>query len=166
VQVAALDHALQEMRRVVMRPPTSAVPMPLLGRPVDLSKVLACEALAELQKSSAVSITDLAFALHLERSTVSRLMAEAEDEGLIARGSDPEDGRRVTVCLTPLGTQVVTFVQGLRVGYLNHATEVFTGEELTQLASLVGRLAHSMTESFGPWLDEAVRQSTPGAPNA
>ena len=154
MQVAALDHALQEMRRVVMRPPTSAVPMPLLGRPVDLSKVLACEALAELQKSSAVSITDLAFAMHLE------------DEGLIARGSDPEDGRRVTVCLTPLGTQVVTFVQGLRVGYLNHATEVFTGEELTQLASLVGRLAHSMTESFGPWLDEAVRQSTPGAPNA
>lgn len=159
VQVAAIDHAMQEMRRVVLRPPTSAVPMPALGRPVELSKVLACEALSELQRAGQVTISDLATALHLERSTVSRLMAEAEDEGLIERGSDPQDRRRVTVHLTAHGAQVVTFVQGLRVGYLNHATAIFTQEELTQLASLLGRLANSMTDSLVPWLDEAVRQS-------
>ena len=159
VQVAHLDHAMQEMRRVVLRPPTSTVPMPALGRPVDLSKVLACEALGELERAGQVTISELATALHLERSTVSRLMNEAEEEGLIERGSDPEDGRRVTVHLTPLGAQVVDFVQGLRIGYLTHAAEVFDTDELATLASLLGRLANSMTKSLGPWLDEAVRQS-------
>ncbi len=154
---------MQEMRRVVLRPPTSSVPMPALGRPVDLSKVLACEALRELERAGQVTITELATALHLERSTVSRLMNEAEEEGLIERGSDPEDGRRVTVNLTPLGAQVVDFVQGLRIGYLSHATEVFDEDELATLASLMGRLANSMTKSLGPWLDEAVRQSNPGS---
>ena len=161
MQIAGLDHAMQEMRRVVLRPPTSAVPMPALGRPVDLSKVLACEALRELERAGQVTITELATTLHLERSTVSRLVHGAEEEGLVERGSDPQDGRRVTVHLTALGSQVVDFVQGLRIGYLTHAAEVFDADELATLTGLMGRLANSMTKSLGPWLDEAVRQSTP-----
>jgi len=150
---------MAEMRRVVLRPPTSSVPMPALGRPVDLSKVLACEALRELERAGQVTITELATTMHLERSTVSRLVHEAEEEGLVERGSDPEDRRRVTVHLTPLGSQVVDFVQGLRIGFLTHATDVFDLDELATLSSLLGRLANSMTKSLGPWLDEAVRQS-------
>lgn len=165
--VARIDQAMQEMRRVVLRPPTAAVPMPALGRPVDLSKVLACEALAELHRDGPVTISDLAGALHLERSTVSRLMAEAEEEGLVARGSDPGDRRRVIVELTDLGRQVVAFVQSLRIGYLDHATRVFDADELSTLAGLLARLADSMTASLGPWLDEAVRQSgDAGSPSA
>ena len=160
VNVTRIDHALQEMRRVVLRPPTSAVPMPALGRPVDLSKVLACEALAELSVAGQVTISDLAAALQLERSTVSRLIAEAEEEGLVTRGSDPEDRRRVTLELSALGRAVVTFVQGLRIGYLDHATAVFDADDLSRLADLLTRLADSMTASLGPWLDEAVRQSS------
>lgn len=160
VNVTRIDHALQEMRRVVLRPPTSAVPMPALGRPVDLSKVLACEALAELSVAGQVTISDLAAALQLERSTVSRLIAEAEDEGLVTRGSDPGDRRRVTLELSAHGRSVVTFVQGLRIGYLDHATAVFDADDLARLADLLTRLTDSMTTSLGPWLDEAVRQST------
>ena len=143
---------MQGMRRLVTRPPSASVPMPGLGRPVDLSKVLACEALAELSRGGPVTITDLSTAMHLERSTVSRLVGEAEAEGLVERGTHPDDRRMVTVTVTPLGQQVVDFVQGLRVGYLGHAAGVFTDDELATLADLLGRLAESMLGSFEPWL--------------
>jgi DNA-binding MarR family transcriptional regulator len=130
--------------------------MPGLGRPVDLSKVLACEALAELSRGGPVTITDLSTAMHLERSTVSRLVGEAESEGLVERSTHPDDGRMVTVTVTPLGQQVVDFVQGLRVGYLGHATGVFDDAELATLADLLGRLAESMLTSFEPWLQAAT----------
>lgn len=152
---------MQGMRRVVMRPPVMAVPMPRLGRPVDLSKVLACEAVGELsRRPGPVTISDIAGALHLERSTTSRLIAEAEDEGLVTRGSLPEDGRRVSVALTPLGAEVVNFVHGLRIAYLDHACTVFDDEELATLGELLTRLADSMTDSLAPWLEDAVRHSS------
>ena len=153
LSVARVDHAMQGMRRLVTRPPSASVPMPGLGRPVDLSKVLACEALAELSRGGPVTITDLSTAMHLERSTVSRLVGEAEAEGLVERSTHPEDGRMVTVTVTPLGQPVVDFVQGLRVGYLTHATGVFSPQELQTLADLLGRLAESMLQSFEPWLE-------------
>lgn len=153
LSVARVDHAMQGMRRLVTRPPSASVPMPGLGRPVDLSKVLACEALAELSRGGPVTITDLSTAMHLERSTVSRLVGEAEAEGLVERSTHPEDGRMVTVTVTPLGQQVVDFVQSLRVGYLTHATGVFSPQELETLADLLGRLAESMLQSFEPWLE-------------
>ena len=152
---------MQGMRRLVTRPPAAAVPMPGLGRPVDLSKVLACEALAELSRGGPVTITDLSAAMHLERSTVSRLVGEAEAEGLVERSTHPEDGRMVTVTVTPRGQEVVDFVQGLRVGYLQHATGVFTDDEMTTLADLLGRLAESMLGSFEPWLNAVTEATSP-----
>jgi DNA-binding MarR family transcriptional regulator len=154
---------MQGMRRLVTRPPSASVPVPGLGRPVDLSKVLACEALAELSRGGPVTITDLSHALHLERSTVSRLVGEAESEGLVERSTHPDDGRMVTVTVTDLGRQVVDFVQGLRVGYLRHATEVFDDEEMATLADLLGRLAESMIVTFEPWLQDVTSTPTPPA---
>ena len=152
---------MQGMRRLVTRPPSASVPMPGLGRPVDLSKVLACEAVAELSRGGPVTITDLSTAMHLERSTVSRIVGEAEAEGLVERSTHPDDGRMVTVTVTPLGQQVVDFVQGLRVGYLRHATDVFSDAEIQTLAELLGRLAESMLGSFEPWLHGVM--GSPGA---
>ena len=160
LSVARVDHAMQGMRRLVTRPPSASVPVPGLGRPVDLSKVLACEALAELSRGGPVTITDLSSAMHLERSTVSRIVGEAEAEGLVERSTHPDDGRMVTVTVTPLGQQVVDFVQGLRVGYLRHATDVFSDAEIQTLADLLGRLAESMLGSFEPWL-QGVTQAPP-----
>ena len=153
---------MQSMRRVVLRPPALAVPMPRLGKPVDLSKVLACEAIGDLStRPGPVTISDVAAALQLDRSTTSRLVAEAVDDGLVSRGSLPEDGRRVSVALTPLGVELVDFVHGLRVAYLDHACSIFDDAELSTLGSLLSRLADSMAESLAPWLDSAVRHSTP-----
>ncbi|MGA0946752.1 MAG: hypothetical protein ACO3UW_13400 [Candidatus Nanopelagicales bacterium] len=73
------------------------------------------------------------------------------------RSTHPDDGRMGTVTVTALGQQVVDFVQGLRVGYLRHATDVFSDEEIATLADLLGRLAESMLVSFEPWLQGVTR---------
>ncbi|MBM3690246.1 MAG: MarR family transcriptional regulator [Actinobacteria bacterium] len=162
-----MDQAMQSMRRVVLRPPALAVPMPRIGKPVEISKVLACEAIGELSKRPGpVTISDVAAALQLDRSTTSRLVAEVEEEGFVTRGSLPEDGRRVSVALTPLGAEIVEFAHGLRVAYLDHACAVFTDDELAILGSLLWRLADSMGESLAPWLESAVRYSTPADSSA
>lgn len=158
---------MQSMRRVVLRPPALAVPMPRIGKPVEISKVLACEAIGELSKRPGpVTISDVAAALQLDRSTTSRLVAEVEEDGFVTRGSLPEDGRRVSVALTPLGSEIVEFVHGLRVAYLDHACAVFTDDEIAILGSLLSRLADSMGESLAPWLESAVRYSTPADSSA
>ena len=153
---------MQAMRRVVLRPPALTVPMPRLGRPIEISKVLACEAIGDLaNRPGPVTISDVAAALQLDRSTTSRLVAEAEEDGLVTRGSLPEDGRRVSVALTPLGTEVVDFVHGLRIAYLDHACAIFDDAELATLGAMLSRLADSMAESLAPWLETAVRHSAP-----
>ena len=54
-----------------------------------------------------VTVKDVADELDLEHSTVSRLLGEMEDDGLVTRGADPADRRRTTVALTDLGRAVV-----------------------------------------------------------
>ena len=116
LSVARVDHAMQGMRRLVTRPPSASVPMPGLGRPVDLSKVLACEALAELSRGGPVTITDLSTAMHLERSTVSRLVGEAEAEGLVERSTCVEDGRGVLCVMTDAGFDLLRRAAPVHVG--------------------------------------------------
>ena len=51
------------------------------------------------------SITDLAGTLLLRHHSTVELAARAEDAGLVVRHTDPRDGRRQQVVLTPLGEE-------------------------------------------------------------
>lgn len=160
-EVRRLDQALQSMRRVVLRPPGMTLPIPALGRAIDLSKILACEAIADLALEGEVTITDVAQALQLERSTTSRLVSEAEEEGLVSRAAHPQDRRRVLVEVTPLGREVIAFTHGLREAYLGHATEVFSDEELRDLVGLLGRLSDSLAATLAGWLTGQAASASP-----
>lgn len=162
IEVRRLDQALQGMRRVVLRPPGMSLPIPALGRSVDLSKILACEAIADLSAEGEATITDVAHALQLERSTTSRLVGEAEEEGLVTRAAHPEDRRRVLVEVTPLGRDVIAFTHGLREAYLGHATEVFSDDELRDLVRLLGKLSDSLATTLAGWL---AAQAAPPPPS-
>lgn len=158
VEVMNLDHVLQSMRRVVLRPPGMALPIPALGRSVDIAKVLACEAVADLTVEGEATISDIAAALHLERSTTSRLVGEAEEEGLVVRESHPEDKRRVNVTITPLGREVIAFTQGVRQAYLAHASGVFTDAELATFVTLLTRFSDSLSTTLAQWLSNQTTQ--------
>ncbi len=153
IDVTRLDHTLQRMRRVVLRPPGVGIAIPGLGRPVDIAKVLACEAIADLtEQIDPVTVTDVATALQLERSTVSRLLGECENEGLITRTPVPGDGRRVGLAITADGECAVAGSAILRAQFLQAVTERFCDEDLAALVGLLERFADSLTDTFPHWL--------------
>jgi DNA-binding MarR family transcriptional regulator len=61
-------------------------------------RVLAC-----LQDADGAMITHLARIALAEQSRLTRIIAQMEERGLVVRRSDPDDGRRVRVFLTPQG---------------------------------------------------------------
>ena len=73
------------------------------GHPVSLSQAFA---LHELDAGTPLSQRDLAARLGLEKSSVSRLAAELERKGLLARERDPDNHRQYRLRLTDKGRAV------------------------------------------------------------
>jgi DNA-binding MarR family transcriptional regulator len=73
------------------------------GHPVSLSQAFA---LHELDIDTPLSQRDLAERLGLEKSSVSRLAAELERNGLLVRERDPDNHRQYRLSLTAQGRAV------------------------------------------------------------
>lgn len=144
--VDALDHAFMHMHRLKMTRPTEGIYVPELGRSVDVAKIFACLAVAELTRSRGesgepVTVKDVAQVSHLEHSTVSRLLGDAEEEGLVRRGPHPQDGRRTTVTLTPDGQRAVDAFAVARVAFIGKFLAGWDVADIAKLAELLERLA-------------------------
>lgn len=147
-----LDRTMLRLRRLMTRMPTTSLPIGGLNRSVDLAKVVACEAIGELgADGDAVTVKDVANALGLDQSTLSRLLGEAEAEGLVERSPHPDDRRRVIVTLTPTGVLAVDGAARARTCLLGFLLESFTDDDLQLLASLMDRLAVSVDERMSSW---------------
>lgn len=143
--VDTLDKAFRRLRKSMIRPPAGQVPVPALGRQLDMAKVFACDAVAELRATHAtVSVKDVATELDLEHSTVSRLLGEVEEDGLLVRGTDPADRRRTTVELTDLGRAVVTDATAMSRFFTRILLAEWAREDVEALTALMGRLAETV----------------------
>jgi DNA-binding MarR family transcriptional regulator len=143
--VDTLDRALRRLRKSMIRPPQGLVPVPALGRQLDVAKIFACDAVAELAPGHpVVSVKDVAAMLDLEHSTVSRLLGEMEDDGLVTRGSDPADRRRTTIALTGLGRAVVADATTMTRFFTRLMLSDWPREDVEELTRLMGRLAETV----------------------
>lgn len=143
--VDTLDRAFRRIRKTMIRPPAGQVPVPALGRQLDMAKVFACDAVAELSaRGDSVSVKDVATELDLEHSTVSRLLGDVEADGLVVRGVDPADRRRTTVELTELGTAVVVDATAISRYFTRILLAEWPKEDVEQLTRLMGRLAETV----------------------
>lgn len=149
-QLERLDRALLRMRRTVIRPESTAVPIPALRRTVDLAKVLACLAISDLQGPDdprrPVAVKDVAIALTLEHSTASRLLAETEAEGLIDRSTDASDRRRTVVHLTPTGEEVVAQSSAIRTWSIDAILSQWSPDELSAFTALIEKFSDTIEE--------------------
>lgn len=143
--IERLDRALLRMRRTVVRPEITSVPIPALGRTVDLAKVMACLVIADLQAledpAPPVTVKDVAAALELEHSTASRLLTEAEAEGLVIRRTDPTDRRRTVAELTSTGQAVVEQSSAIRAWAIDAMLSEWPATDLTAFTELVERFS-------------------------
>lgn len=73
------------------------------GQPVSVSEAYA---LAELSREGGLTSSDLVERLRLEKSTVSRLVAQLAGRGWLERRPHPKDGRALALHLTPEGVRV------------------------------------------------------------
>lgn len=143
--VDSLDRAFRRLRKSMVRPPAGMVPVPSLGRQLDIAKIFACDAVSELsERSSTVAVKDVAAALDLEHSTVSRLLGEIEEDGLVRRGVDPADRRRTTVSLTPLGTAVVADSTAMTRFFTRILLAEWPRRDVEDLTRLLSRLADTV----------------------
>jgi DNA-binding MarR family transcriptional regulator len=84
---------------------------------------------------------DLAKAVVLSASGLSRRVDRLENSGLVKRERSPDDGRSIEAVLTPDGERWFERVSDFHLdGVRRHFAERFTDEELETLAALLGRL--------------------------
>ncbi len=111
------------------------------------------DALRQLRNSPAgrLRMTDLAERVLLTRSGLTRLVNRLEDEGLVERVPDPEDGRATLAGLTPDGRRRLadahrTHVEGIR----RHFVGPLKREHLEALADAWRRLSSSPADAAAP----------------
>ena len=100
--------------------------------------------LAHLKSVGPLRAADLAEHACLDPSTVSRHLRTLEDDGLLMRTPDPDDGRATQLQVTPKGEQIVDEARGQRLALLDDALEGWSERDVATLTRLTRRLAESM----------------------
>ncbi len=71
-----------------------------------------CHLLLEVDRRGPITARELASALGLDKSTLSRTLDGLAEAALVARAPDPEDGRAQRVTLTAAGREAVRRIDG------------------------------------------------------
>ncbi|HEV7679173.1 MAG TPA: MarR family transcriptional regulator [Candidatus Dormibacteraeota bacterium] len=132
-------------RRVRSKPPLVTGDHPYLDSAIDAL----CAVLVE---RGPMRLTDLAAALWLDKSTVTRQVATLEAAGLATRVADPSDGRAALVGLTDAGRDLLArFRQARREG-IGDTLAGWTAAEVAQFAALLERFNRDVEATQRPRL--------------
>lgn len=123
------------------------------GQPMSTS---AAHALTEVAGSEGLSQGELGARLGLEKSTVSRLVAEMERSGWLRRRRDEVDGRVVRLQLTEQGQRVADRVASARAALFDQLAERISGRERALVERALDVLVRAVTESKEPRHDTTM----------
>lgn len=113
-------------------------------------------ALRSVAKHGPLTFGDLATRLGLDRTTVSRLAASLQDQGLVAREADARDKRKAWLEVTDAGRTLLDGLNGVSRQYYEVATSEWTPEERAAAGAMFDRLRHDLLRLQ---FDEAGRAS-------
>ena len=99
--------------------------------------------LAKLNVLAPIRLSDLAGALELDASTVSRHVKTLSEAGLVGRESDPDDRRAALLTPTEEGRRALEASRALRLRSLRQATAAWPDSDRELLVDLLERLAVS-----------------------
>jgi DNA-binding MarR family transcriptional regulator len=114
----------------------------LAGVDIGYSAFFIFETLSE----RAMRVTELAEALRLPASTVTRQVQGLESQRLIDRLPDEQDGRASIVKLSDEGMRVANVIGGLRIERLECALDGISLEDLQRVAISIERLTGVLRE--------------------
>jgi len=93
-------------------------------------------------------ITDLAELLGVDAPTVTRKVQQLERENMVIRQTDPDDRRASRIGLTPTGRRTLERVRRARRAWLDHLVEGWEDDDLSTLATLLGRFAKDLEQDL------------------
>ncbi len=96
--------------------------------------------LAVIRRKGSVRLTELAACLGVGKPSVSRQTAFLEKLGLVAKESDPLDGRAQSIRLTAEGEQRMRDVQDARREVFRERLGAWPAEDLQMLAKYIAKL--------------------------
>jgi DNA-binding MarR family transcriptional regulator len=96
--------------------------------------------LAALEFTEGLRPSDLAAAVDLDLSTVSRHLSQLEQLGLVSRRPDGDDRRASRISLTPVGHESLRTVLAVRAELLDSVLMGWSDHDRGQLLALLDRL--------------------------
>ena len=102
---------------------------------------------------------ELGALVHWEKSRLSHQVRRMQERGLVARESNPADGRSAMICLLPAGRHAIQDAAPQHVHNVRrHFIDLFTPAELDTFAALNERVLHHLAE------ESFSEESTPDEP--
>jgi DNA-binding MarR family transcriptional regulator len=101
-------------------------------------------ALSTLDRHGAMRLADLANHEGIARSTITRIVRQLEDSGLVTRQPDPSDGRGAIAALSPAGRDLLTDARGRAQMFLAERVAGLgdlTTDQIADVAAVLERLA-------------------------
>jgi DNA-binding MarR family transcriptional regulator len=118
--------------------------------PPDTLDIPATMVLHRVAATESIRPRRLAEELRLDQSTVSRHVAGLEQQGLLTRTPDPDDGRACRLTLTDAGTALLADGIAHREHAIDAATRHWDAADRDQLAALLQRLSADLDATTQP----------------
>jgi DNA-binding MarR family transcriptional regulator len=112
--------------------------------------------LHEMRRLGTIRPSDLATAMHLDLSTISRHLRSLEQQGLVQRTADPDDARAQRISITAPGGDVLNRVMDHRAATIRDAIAHWPEDERGALRRLLRRLADDLSEVAAPYASAAA----------
>ncbi|NHI17814.1 MarR family transcriptional regulator [Microbacterium excoecariae] len=99
-----------------------------------------------VERHGPIRATEIVERVEIDKAHVSRMVRELDELGLIARAPSPEDGRVQLLSATDEARARLDAARAGRAGHLRDTVDMWTSDELRQLA----RLLHALSNNEAP----------------
>lgn len=140
--LAAIEVAMQSTARVMMRPRTFEYLKGRSGVAIDRSGAALLRQL--MLGGEPIRFRDLADLLGIAAPAVTRTVQRLEEEGLVTRAHDPEDGRAFLLKLSPAGERMIQRFLDARRCWLSEVLKDWPVADRQEFARLLTRFAHDI----------------------
>jgi len=142
--LVSIEHSLTVIARHLTRSRLHERIVRELRAPLDRAGAVVLRLLGEWESAR---LTDLAVAANVDVSTLSRQVRVLVDHGLVARTTDPDDGRAFRLALTAAGRAALDRLATVRRMLVGELLGDWSDADRAALAPLLERLAADLGRS-------------------
>jgi DNA-binding MarR family transcriptional regulator len=97
-------------------------------------------ALATIELHGPLTPSELAARERVQRPTITRVVYQLEERGLVIRAADPTDGRSALITITPAGRALLAAARTRKDAFLSERLDALSAEDRATLERAAGLL--------------------------